>query len=174
MPVPAPVLVATTATVVAEPTGVVQQTGRLTVSFFYQEIDDVSAGTGSATTARTAGAAAGGPGTVAAAVRVERDVRAAFVEMTGDVGQTQLAFGWRTLEGGRQQSVLRFRGFLQADGYSGFGPLYKAADGRDAVVLETEPAPVGPRNARATGHGRRRLRGRRGPCPAAVTPGRTA
>ena len=29
-----------------------------------------------------------------------------------------------------------FRGFLQADGYSGFGPLYKAADGRDAVVTE--------------------------------------
>jgi transposase len=29
-----------------------------------------------------------------------------------------------------------FRGFLQADGYSGFGPLYKAADGEDAVVTE--------------------------------------
>jgi len=29
-----------------------------------------------------------------------------------------------------------FSGFLQADGYSGFGPLYKAADGRDAVVTE--------------------------------------
>ena len=29
-----------------------------------------------------------------------------------------------------------FRGFLQADGYSGFGPLYKVADGEDAVVTE--------------------------------------
>ncbi len=29
-----------------------------------------------------------------------------------------------------------FRGFLQADGYSGFGPLYKATDGQDAVVTE--------------------------------------
>ena len=29
-----------------------------------------------------------------------------------------------------------FRGFLQADGYSGFGPLYKAADGKGAVVTE--------------------------------------
>jgi transposase len=29
-----------------------------------------------------------------------------------------------------------FSGFLQADGYSGFGPLYKAADGQGTVVTE--------------------------------------
>ena len=32
--------------------------------------------------------------------------------------------------------LANFHGFLQADGYSGFGPLYEAADGRPATVTE--------------------------------------
>ena len=39
------------------------------------------------------------------------------VQSIGEMKHTEdrygIAFGWRTLEGGRQQSVLRFRGFLQ-------------------------------------------------------------
>ncbi len=32
--------------------------------------------------------------------------------------------------------LAKFRGFLQADGYSGFGPLYKSASGQPATVTE--------------------------------------
>jgi transposase len=32
--------------------------------------------------------------------------------------------------------LAKFRGFLQADGYSGFGPLYKSANGQPATVTE--------------------------------------
>jgi len=32
--------------------------------------------------------------------------------------------------------LIGFRGFLQSDGYSGFGPLYKCTDGQDATVTE--------------------------------------
>ncbi len=39
------------------------------------------------------------------------------VQLIGEMKHTEdrygIAFGWRTLEGGRQRSVLRFRGFLQ-------------------------------------------------------------
>jgi Transposase IS66 family len=32
--------------------------------------------------------------------------------------------------------LAKFRGFLQADGYSGFGPLYETADGQPATLTE--------------------------------------
>jgi hypothetical protein len=35
-----------------------------------------------------------------------------------------------------QRHLARFRGFLHADGYAGFGPLYQAEDGRPATVTE--------------------------------------
>jgi hypothetical protein len=35
-----------------------------------------------------------------------------------------------------RQHLARFRGFLHADGYAGFGPLYQASCGRRANVAE--------------------------------------
>src|SRR3954452_20808104 len=35
-----------------------------------------------------------------------------------------------------RRHLARFRGFLHADGYAGFGPLYQAEDGRPATVTE--------------------------------------
>jgi transposase len=35
-----------------------------------------------------------------------------------------------------RRHLAKFRGFLQADGYSGFGPLYKTANGQPATVTE--------------------------------------